>query len=356
MVADQRNYIRDFGVYQTAAQRVLAGEPLYRAEDGFYQYKYWPVFALAMAPFAFVPHDVAKLVWFALSAGLIAALIGLSIRLLPDRRLSERALVWWTLLMTAKFIVRELCNGQTNALLAVLVVGAIAATRHGRAALAGGLLGLAIFFKPYALIALPWLAVTSRRAGIAAASLVLAAGLLLPAAIYGWHGNLTLLADWYRTVTGTTTETLAVRENISFASLYAKWLGAGPATVALTAATSLLAGALAVVVWWRRRDVRHPEFLELGLLMTLVPLLSPQGWDYVLLLATPGLVCLLDRFLDLSTPWRAVAAAGFMLTSLMIFDIYRRTLYVALTEGGAMTVGGLLLAISLTHLRARSLA
>ena len=39
----------DFAVYRTAAVRALDAEPLYRASDGHYQYKYLPAFALAMA-------------------------------------------------------------------------------------------------------------------------------------------------------------------------------------------------------------------------------------------------------------------------------------------------------------------
>ena len=42
----------DFDVYRTAANRALAGEPLYRADDGHFRFKYLPAFALAMAPFA----------------------------------------------------------------------------------------------------------------------------------------------------------------------------------------------------------------------------------------------------------------------------------------------------------------
>ena len=50
------------------------------------------------------------------------------------------------------------------------------------------------------------------------------------------------------------------------------------------------AGALALVgtVLVRRRRVSEPNYLEFGLLMILVPLLSPQGWDYVLLIAAPA--------------------------------------------------------------------
>jgi hypothetical protein len=356
VVAEQRDYIRDFGVYQTAARRALAGEPLYRADDGFFQFKYWPAFALAMAPFAYLPHELAKFLWFAISAGLIAALLALSIQLLPDRRLSEQALAWWTLLMTAKFIVRELCNGQTNALLGVLAVGALAALRSGRAARAGALVGAAVFAKPYALILVPWLAVTHGLRALAAAGGVVLAGLLVPALIYGWSGNLALLADWYRTVSATTDETLAVRENMSFASLYGKWLGATPAAYLLALASSAAAGLLALRAWWRRDRVARPDYLDVGLLLLLVPLVSPQGWDYVLLIAAPAVVCLIDRYGALSGVWRIAVAAGFLLTSLMLFDLYRRTVYVALTGGGVMTIGGVLLVLAAARLRARALA
>ena len=55
---------------------------------------------------------------------------------------------------------------------------------------------------------------------------------------------------------------------------------------------------------WRRARVSSPSYLEFGLLMLLVPLISPQGWDYVLLLATPAVVCLVDRFDEVTMPWR----------------------------------------------------
>ena len=47
-----------------------------------------------------------------------------------------------------------------------------------------------------------------------------------------------------------------------------------------------------------------PEYLECALLMLLIPLVSPQGWDYVLLLATPAVVCLVDRWREFPTIWR----------------------------------------------------
>ena len=99
----------DFEVITGRGGRVLAAEPLYRADDGHYQYKYWPTFALAMAPFALLPLEVGKVVWYALIGPSIARLfIDRSIaRLLPDRRSSRPVRSpWVTLLLTGKFIVQ----------------------------------------------------------------------------------------------------------------------------------------------------------------------------------------------------------------------------------------------------------
>ena len=51
--------------------------------------------------------------------------------------------------------------------------------------------------------------------------------------VYGWTGNLDLLAAWFRTVTETTAPNLLVADNISLAAMWAKWIGAGPLAAAL---------------------------------------------------------------------------------------------------------------------------
>jgi hypothetical protein len=87
-----------------------------------------------------------------------------------------------------------------------------------------------------------------------------------------------------------------------------------------------------------------------------MPLISPQGWDYVLLIAAPVYACLLDRFSLLPPPWRVVAALGMALTSFTIYDLVGRSAYQALTNAGAPAVGGILLFASAVHLRSRGLA
>jgi len=354
--ARRRRDFYDFLVYRTAAERAVHAESLYRVEDGHYQYKYWPAFALAMAPFAPLDPEVARVVWYAILCALLGLYIRRSIRELPDRRMPERTLAWMTAILLAKSIVQELVNGQTNLVLGMLLLSALAAVRRGRAAAAGALVGLGMFVKPYAAIVVPWLALASGLPALIAFAGVVAALLMLPAAAYGWHRNLELLADWYRTVTDTTAPNLLIRENISLAAFWAKWIGIGPEASALAALSAVALLGLGALIWFKRRPVREPAYLEVAFLLLLVPLISPQGWDYVLLLAAPAFVCLVDRFREMSVTWRAVTAAGFLLTSFTVFDILGRTLYVHLMEWSAITVGAVALAASLTQLRWRALA
>jgi hypothetical protein len=355
-VARVQHEMVDFEVYRTAAVRALDAEPLYRTDDGHYQFKYLPAFALAMAPFAWMGPEAAKVVWYALSVGLLWVFVSWSIRALPDRRRSTQALAWLSILLMAKFYAHELNLGQTNILLGVVLVASLIAAQRERPVLAGVLVGFGIFVKPYAVILLAWLPLAAGASGVVAAIAVLGAGLALPAVVYGWQGNLDLVLAWYRTVTDTTAPNLLVAENVSLATMWAKWIGVGTLAARLAVLTTL--AALAGVAWAMRQRARVPSplYLEFGVLMLLVPLISPQGWDYVLLVATPAIVCLVDRCGDVTLPWRitTVVALGFM--SFTIFDLLGRALYSRLMEVNIVSVCALVLLVCLIHLRSRAVA
>ena len=346
----------DFGVYRTAGARAIEAAPLFRPDDGHYQFKYFPAFALAMTPLAVVPEQTAKAIWFAISVALLVVLVRISIRTLPDRRQSERFLAWLAVVLMAKFYLHELNLGQSNVLLAVLLVGALAAAMRGRASWAGALVGAGVFVKPYALILVPWLWFAAGPASLVAFAATFAGGLLLPAAVYGWSGNLEQIGGWYRTVTDTTAPNLLAPENVSVATMWAKWLGAGPTASSLATATAVVVVAIAAVAWLWRRRVRQPAYLEFGLLMMLVPLLSPQGWDYVLLLATPAVVCLVDRFREMPRPWQIITAVAFAFMSFTIFDLLGRALYARLMVLSVVSVAAIVLVGCLIAVRRRALA
>jgi Glycosyltransferase family 87 len=352
----KRGGLVDLAPPRTAAVRFLAAENLYRPDDGHYQFKYLPAFAPLMVPFIGMSKEVAEITWFALMVAMACVFVRMSLAALPDRRRSARLLVWLTLLLTGKFFVKEFVMGQFNLPLALLLLSAVTAAQQGRGLMAGTFVAAGVFVKPYALVLVPWLAWTHGWRPFIPFGLVLAAGLLLPAATYGWNGNLTLLHEWYRTVTETTDPNLLTPENISFASMWAKWIEPGPAARGLALASSVAAVAAGLFVMSRRQKVAEPNYLEGAYFFVLVPLLSPQGWDYVLVLAVPAYMCLVDRWRDLSPAWRATALMGFFLTSFTVFDLLRRPLYTLLIHAAAVSVGAVLVAACLVHLRWRAAA
>jgi hypothetical protein len=356
VVRFRRGELVDFAVPRTAAARFLSKEPLYRPEDGHWQYKYLPTFAQLMIPFTWVPKEVAEVTWFALTMTMTWAFVRLSLTALPARRRSARALVWLTLLLTGKFLVKELALGQFNLPVALLLLGAVIAAQQGRRYAAGVSIAAGVFVKPYTLVLLPWLAWTLGWRPFISFGLVVAGGLLLPAVSYGWNGNLTLLHEWYRTVTATTEPSLLSPENISFASMWTKWIGSGAAAAGLALASAVGAVTAGLFVMSQRHQVAEPNYLESAYFVVLIPLLSPQGWDYVLVLALPAYMCLVDRWRELSPSWRAAALAGFLLTSFTIFDLLGRPLYVLLMRLAAVSVGAVVVAACLIRLRWQAVA
>src|SRR4029450_3013367 len=90
--------------------------------------------------------------------------------------------------------------------------------------------------------------------------------------------------------------------------------------------------------------------------MLLIPLLSPQGWDYVFLLATPAIILVVDRWRGLSTAWRVFTAITMFFFSFTIFDLQGRWLYTRLTAINIISVAAIALLLCLRQVRQRRLA
>jgi hypothetical protein len=346
----------DFEVYRTAAVRAAHAEPLYRADDGHWQFKYLPAFAIVTAPIAWIDPEVTKGLWFALSCGLIIWLFRSSVDLLPNRHRAVAPLLALSAFMTAKLWIKELIMGQTNIWLAVLVVAALAAVRRGRPRTAGLLIGLGMFVKVYALIFLPWLAIAAGLPALLTFGVTLAAGLALPALVYGWQGNIALHEAWWRTVSDTTAPNLLYGESVSTASFWAKWLGVGSQAATFAAISSLVLVLAVLSVFLRRRRVPEPSYLEVAALALIIPILSPQGWDYVMMLGIPATVMLLDRWDNVNIGWRVVTGIAILMTGFTVFDIVGRRLYSLAMQTGVLVIAGIVLAVCVVHLRWRDLA
>ena len=346
----------DLAVYWTAAVRARTAEPLYRADDQHYQFKYLPAFAVLAIPLGMLPPDAAKTAWLIASVALVIALLALSVHLLPERRRRVWLLVTATLVVMGKFYAHEIVLGQMNSPFAVVVVLAALALRDGAEGRGGLLVALAIVIKPYAVLFLPWLAGRRRLPSVAAAAVGLAAILALPAAIYGVAGDIALHRAWWRTVADSTAPNLANADNVSVAALAAKWLGPGATAAAAAAALGLALLVVAAAVFLRRAGVKRPEPLEASLLLTLIPLLSPQGWDYVFLVATPAVVLLVNYSDRLPLALRALTFAALATIGLSLFDVMGRARYATFMAWSGITLCFFVVVAALAVLRFRRAA
>ena len=346
----------DFEVYWRAGGRAAGAEPLYRASDQHYQLKYLPAFAVLAIPASFVPLGTAKALWFTASVAMLAGLLALGMAMLPERRRSRWLLVLLAIVAMGKFYGHELVLGQVNLLFGVLIAGAVVLLRTRQEVTAGLLIALAVVVKPYAVIFLPWLAAVRRAkaAGIAVAGLLVM--LALPAALYGMEGTIALHRDWWTTVTTSTNPNLLNQDNVSVAAMFAKWLGPGSAASRLAAVTSI--ALLAAAGWMLRSRSRlaFPEGLEAATLLALIPLLSPQGWDYVFLLATPAVMFLVNYGDALPGVLRTVAFAALATAGLSLFDTMGRENYAAFMALSIISLCFLVVVAALGVLRARRVA
>ena len=346
----------DFEVYVKTASRAAHAEPLYRESDGHFVFKYLPAFAVLSVPLVLVPERLAEGIWFMSSVGLLVALLALAVRLPVERRKSVRWLVLVTVISFAKFYAHELVLGQVNLLFAVIAVGVLLAMKSGREALAGFLVVLAIVVKPYAVLFVPWLAARRRVPSIVTALAGFAAVLLLPALVYGWNGNIEQHRQWWRMVTETTAPNLLVHDNVSLAAMYFRWVGPGVLSARLALGTAIVLLLAAGAMFLYRRGVRFPEGVEGSVLLILMPLLSPQGWDYVFLIATPAIIFVANYLDLLPRPMRMLTIVAVATIAFSLFDIMGRAAYNVFMQLSIISLCFFVVVAALATLRLRKIA
>jgi len=348
--------MRDFEVYWTAASRAIEAAPLYRPEDGHFQFKYLPAFAIVSVPVALMPLAKAKTFWFLISVALIPALLGLAVLLLPDRRRSQWTIVGALLVVMAKFYGHELVLGQVNLLFAVLVAGGVLAMRRSRDSLAGALFVAAVVVKPYAVLFLPWLVFTRGVRPLGSVTIGAICVAAAPVGLYGFAGTIALHRAWWATVSDSTAPNLANPDNVSVPAMFARTFANTDLGPVLAAGVSVILLAVACVVVARGRGIEHRESLEGALLLTLVPLLSPQGWDYVFLVATPAIALLVNYDQRLPAGLRALTWAAMLTIGLSLFDLMGRERYGVFMSWSVITICFLVVNTSLAVLRTRRVA
>lgn len=346
----------DYEVYRRAAERAVVAAPLYRPEDGHWQFKYLPAFAVAMVPLALGSDRVVRACWFTLTVLMLVLLLRKTVVVLPDRLHSRAYLIGITFVLLGKFYAHEIELGQVNIALAALVVVALAEMQAGREATAGLFIAAAIVLKPYAVVLVPWLVARRRLPSVAGAAIGTGIALVFPVAVYGFEGNARLLGEWWRTVTDTIGPNLADLNNVSAASVFFRWLGPGPAAQALAAALVVALLATAAAVFFMRSRVPVPEPLEAGLLLTMIPIISPQGWDYVFLLSTLATMLLVNYRDRLPGVMKPLVTLALVVIAFSIFDLIGRAAYLQFMRLSMITICYLAVIAGLVALRWRSVA
>jgi len=350
----------DFEVNYTAGKRLLRGETLYRTADGHFQFKYPPFAAALYLPLSLLPLSIAKGCWFLLSLGATASIFVLAYRLLSPP-LAVRVVAP---LVLARYFLRELELGQINALLTgglmlmtwLLLKREPDAARPADERKAGALWGLACALKPYALIFLPYFGLKKRFRTLCAGGVVLAATFLLPSAYYGWRGNLVVHEEWIHSLGRSTPPLLASQDNISLMGFFSKWTGQAALSNLLYGTALGLLALYVLILMVRGAAVKQAGRLEAFLLLALIPLVSPLGWDYTFLAAAPALVLILSHWNRYPQAARWLLALDLAVISLSLYDLLGRGLYARFMSLSVITLCFCLLLYFLGSLRLRRLA
>ena len=133
-------------------------------------------------------------------------------------------------------------------------------------------------------------------------------------------------------------------------------VGPGELSARLAFATAVVLLLVAAIVFAYRRGIGFPEGLEGGLLLTLMPLLSPQGWDYVFLIATPAIVYLANYNDRLPRGFRILTNLAIATIGLSLFDLMGRTAYYAFMRLSIISLCFFVVIAAVAMLRFRKVA
>jgi hypothetical protein len=355
-----RRDMTDFGVCYRAGGRFLAGEALYRAADGHLQFKYAPAGAMFYAPLSALPWEAAKALWFVIIFACLAGILRIAALWAAKRGVSPGWPAFGAVVVLLKYLGREFQLGQVNLLILFLMTLMVLEWTSGRPARAGIFWGLSLLFKPYAAIFLPYFIIKKKWPTAAAGGATLLAGLLIPAVRFGWEGNRLLLGDWARSLGASTPGLLRVGDNASIYAFIAKTFGLSSDTPAMIAG-GFVAAIFAAFVFWmilqgRKTAVPESEFLESAVLMMLIPVLSPLGWNYNYLYGLPAIFMLLTVFNRLILWEKGLLIADFILIGGTIREVLGKTAFRFYTGRSFVVPSFLFLFLILFLVRRRRLA
>ena len=357
-----KEHMIDFEVNYKAGKRLRGGESLYQIEDGHFMFKYLPSSALLYLPLSFLPLNAAKAYWYFVVVFCLCSLVYVTNKILPSEERKSVYLLILPPLILAKFFLRELHLGQINALVTMILLFMIWFLIREKNTMpsqkdifVGFLWGVATALKPYALIFLPYLLLKKKWKSLLTGLGFLFFALLIPIAFYGWRGNINILREWILTLSRSTKALLDSQDNISIIAFFMKWTGNQNISLLISGLVIAILAFLVLAVILKGRKINRAPVLECSILLILIPLISPLGWDYTLLMSVLGVTIIIHNFTGYSRFWRGVLVFNFFIITFSLYDIMGRDTYARFMSWSVITINFLILIGYLTYLRFRKI-
>ena len=357
-----KEHMIDFEVNYKAGKRLRGAASLYQIEDGHFMFKYLPSSALLYLPLSFLPLNAAKAIWYFIVVFCLCSLVYVSKKILPSEEEKPVYLLIFPPLILAKFFLRELHLGQINALVTMILLFMIWFLIYEKNTMpsqkdiyAGLLWGVATALKPYALIFLPYFLLKKKWKSLLSGVGFLFLALLIPAAFYGFRGNIIILREWISTLSRSTQALLDSQDNISIIAFFMKWTGNQNISLLLSGLVIATLAFLVLTVILKGRKIDRASVLECSILLILIPLISPLGWDYTLLMSVLGITIIIHNFSGYSKFWRGVLVFNLFIITFSLYDIMGRDFYARFMSWSVITINFLILIGYLMHLRFRKI-
>ena len=326
----------DFQVYYRTAERLTEGQNLYRiAEDGIFVFKYSAVSAMYFIPLSWLPNQVAKIIYWLSSAAAFCMVLYLVYRIgenaLGRLSIRKRNLLYFiSFICAGAFFELEIHLGQVNVFILLLLLISTSASMKGRYNIAGILLAVSIFLKPFGLV-LAALFIYRKKYR----ELLVFAGFciilfFLPLLYYGsfemlieqnllWFNELIIeLGNEQDIMTPETHTVFSVIARYS-PLRWIKWTPAG--TLVFEALVLLVFGILFILLKRRVSHDRALEAYELALLFAMVPLTLYTGRNLYIFTVIMVAIVLID-FDRLSQLSKIFFITGILISSFNIIEIW----------------------------------
>ncbi|MFC1888711.1 glycosyltransferase family 87 protein [Thermodesulfobacteriota bacterium] len=205
LVSTHRKEISELVVYVLGAERMAAGEEIYRPDDAK-PFTYPPAFAMPFMVFQWVPEGAHRTVWFfvnlATFVGIVLMLRRLLLEFLSERGEGPPGTLWiWvvTFLLAGRHVSAVFENQSHDMMVFFLVALATFLATREREGLCGVAIGVAASFKATPLLFVPVFAWQRRFAAAALTALATGIMLWLPDLFFSRLDGEYWVMAWYHT-------------------------------------------------------------------------------------------------------------------------------------------------------------